>query len=287
MTIIAIEALSAGNALKLYLAPPGAGGYLRVLRRAGQSVVSVADPAAVIVADECLETVVLDRTSLVNGVSYFYQSYINDGAGNWTVGTALTGIPAATYAGDTIDPQSLVRERVELGLAVEVQRGTLLPTSGRVPVFLAPYVLADGSTFPSVSVHLEDDSAAERFLGGEFAPDLHDPAGGWIENEGWLAQVTLNVVGVSLNPDERIALRRAIKRIVQANMGVFASSGMQQIEFRQRDVEDFQGQNAPLFMTHGTLTCLAPSYVTADLPQITDVTAAAIVPPENAANAYT
>lgn len=265
-----VQPLPVGNAIRLLLTPPSGALYWRVLRRTADAFTGPDDAGAVQVVDECTENAVLDTLALVNGVAYFYRAYSWNGSA-WTASETVTGTPAATYAGDTIDPQSIVRDRLQLGLAVEIARGALKPQSGKIPVLTAPAALQEAVTFPAVSVHLEDDSTSQRSLGEMLFSDEHqDGAGGWIETEGWLSRVTLNVVGVSLNSDERIALRQAIQRVITANLPVFDDHGLVQIEFSQRDIEQFSENNAPLYITSGVFTCMAPSYVQNTVGEITD-----------------
>lgn len=278
------EPLPVGNAVRLYLAPPPGAKYLRVLRRPTDSFTLADDPGAVTVADHCEDAAVVDALALANGIPVFYRPFAWDGTA-WTPGATVTATPVATYTSSAVSPQLLLRDRIELGLAVEVARGTLKPASGSIPVLLAPYMLA-GGPMPVVSVHLEEDGPAERFIGDGFSGDQHDPDGGWIDSEGWLARVSLAVVGVSLNPDERVSLREALKRIVIANFPVLSASGLQLIECRWRDAESVQ-ENAQLFMAQGSFSCLAPEYVTDAVRETVDVTIAAVVPPETLFDAYT
>lgn len=284
MTIAHIEALAAGNAVHVYLRPPPAASEWRVLRRTADAFAGPDDPGAVRVVDASDEPLVYDGKGLVNGVEYFWKPYYRVGA-DWVAGAARAATPAATYRGDDIDAHALLRERIALGLAEEVRRGKLKPASGKIPVVVAPYALADGITFPCVSVHLDSEAPEVHAVGGLIFPDeeLRDGGGGggWDEHRGWLERVQVNVVGVSLNPDERIALRLALKRVLIANLPVFDAHGMVNVEFAQRDHEEQGGpSNAPLFMTVGAFACVAPAFVAARVGGIAavGVDAAALTP---------
>jgi hypothetical protein len=273
MTITSIWALPVGNALRVYITPPACAVYWRVLRRTADAFTGPDDAGAVVVVDGSTDNAVLDTFDLVNGTTYFYRDYAWV-AGAWVdPGVSDSGTPSADYQGDTIDPQSIVRERVELGLAVEVARGALKPASSTIPVLTAPFALADGVTFPVVSVHFETGAPAHRGLGEVY---LGDMAGVLDSNitatEGWLERTVLKVVGVSQNSDERIALRQALLRVIQANLPVFNASAMIEVEFSQADTEQFTEKNVPLYFTEGTFVCLSPAFVQDQVPAITDVT---------------
>lgn len=270
--ITLLQPLPIGNALRLFLTPPTGALYWRVLRRSADAFAGQDDAGAVKVADQSTDNVILDDTALVNDVPYFYRAYYWTGSA-WTASETATGTPAATYRGDDIDPLMLLRDRLTLGLAVEVKRGALKPQSGKIPVITAPFGMVDKITFPCVSVHLDSDSNADRALGEMLYADEHEGAGGWTETEGWLSRTQLAVVGVSLNPDERIALRLAIQRVVTGNLPVFDAHGLVQVEFSQHDTEEFVTNNTPLFITSGSFTCMAPNFIQDTVGEIRDVTA--------------
>lgn len=256
--------LPIGNAVRLYLTPPAGAQWWRVLRRTADAFTGAADAGAVTVIDGCTDNTVLDITALENGTLYFYHAYYWTGTAWIDGGASVTATPAATYQGDDIDPQTLIRDRLEAGLKVEVARGALRPVSGAVPVLTAPFAAPDQITFPVVSVHLEMDTRADRSVGEMHFPDeANSVTGDWDDTEGWLSKTTLAIVGVSLNPDERIALRQAIQRVLAANASVFNEAGLVLCSFSQRDAEQFSENNAPLFITEGTFDCMAPSFVTA------------------------
>lgn len=270
MGISLLEPVAAGNAVRVYLDPPPGARYWTVLRRTADVFTGQDDQGAVVVASQSTDNVVLDLKALVNGTTYYYRFYGWDGA-RWTAAPSLAVVPASRYLGDTADPVGTLADRLEAGLAVEVERGVLKPKSGQVPVFQAPSILADQVTFPCVTVHLDSLAPAERFLGEEVGAPEHATNGAWTEYEGWLARSQITVTGVARSVDERSALRRAIMRVVQANLGVFASLGINQVEFSLSDSEQLQENAAPLFLSGGTFSCIAHSFVSDDTPEITDV----------------
>lgn len=272
--ITLLQPLPAGNAVRIFLTPPPGAVCWRVLRRTADAFTGPDDVGAVLVAgqSESTDNVLLDDTALVNGIPYFYRAYAWDGL-SWASSASVSATPVATYHGDNIDPLTIVRDRLSAGLAVEVKRGVLKPAASKIPVLTAPFAAKDQVTFPMVSVHLEDDSPSQRAVGELLFPDVHEGDGGWTESEGWLARTTLNIVGVSMNSDERIALRRALKRIVLANLPVFEAHGLQNVEFSQRDAEDFESHNVPLYLVNCSFTCIHASFVSDTVGEITDVDA--------------
>lgn len=267
-----LKPLAAGNAVQILLAPPEGAAHWRVLRRTAGQIAGPDDAGAVLVADGSTDESILDMEGVANGAPHTYRAFYWIGAG-WSASEAETVTPAATYAGLGPDVQAVVRERIELALAVEVARGALVPPDGgRIRVTTAPYALPDKVSFPMVSVHIDDDMPAERFIGELLAGDLSQEGGAVTQSEGWLSRYVLSVVGVSRNTDERVALRKAIKRAVMANLPIFDAVGMMQVQFSQRDDDQFgRDDGAALHFTRGTLTCLAPSAVSADIGPIDDV----------------
>ena len=270
-----IQAPAVGNALRVFLAPPPGASSWRLLRRTADEFAGPDDPGAVVVVDQSRDDVVLDTTALVNGTSYVYRLYSSGPAG-WTMSDPATGTPAAIYQPGGPNPQQIVRDRIDLGMAVETAAGRLKPEGGRVYVITAPFVLADNAKFPTVTVHMDSAEPAERALGEMLSGDFEMP-GGIGETEGWLERWSMTVLAVSLNPDERITLREALRRVVLANLSVFDDAGMVQIAFAQRDVEDTQSYTTPLYMSYGTFTCLTPTFVSDVAPRIVDVDVQPIV----------
>ena len=265
-----LQPLSVGNAIRAFLAPPDGALWWRLLRRTSDAFTGVDDPGAVWVADDCTDNVVLDTIALTNGASYVYRLYSWDGAA-FAVSDPASATPATTYGSGGPTPQDVVRDRIDLGMKAEVAAGRLAPDGGKVSVITAPFVLADNAVFPTITVHMDSTEPAERFLGENLFGAIGMDDGEVQETEGWLARWSLTVLGVSLNSAERIALREAVRRVVQANLAVFDDFGMVQIGFSQRDVEDTSSYAAPLYMTYGTLTCVAPTFVSDAVAPVVEV----------------
>lgn len=261
-----VSAEPAGNALRVVLTPPAGAIWWRILRRTDASFAGASDPAAVVVADRLTSDFVVDYTGLANGTPYFYAFYSTvDGTTFVAGGAPVQGTPATTYQDASVDPQVLVRNRLILGLAAEVARGTLIPETGVVPVFTAAFALPDKMTFPCVTVHLDSTGPEEHFIGDDMANEAVMD-GDIIDATGWRATFSLNVVGTSLNMDERMALRMALRRIVQANLPIFDAAGLVNVNFTQQDSEQFSENSAPIYMTMGLFTCEAVAALTTQTP---------------------
>ncbi len=270
--ISTIRPLPAGSALRLYLTPITGAQWWRVLRRSAGAITGPTDAGAVVVADGSTEESILDFAGLVDGIAYTYQASYWTGAA-FVASAPVAAEPAATFASGSVDPQMLLRERLELALAVEVKRGTLKPHDGVIPVLTAPFASPEAVSFPAVSVYFQSGEPGERAIGELVFPDAYDAAAGiHTEHEGWLSRVTLQVSAASLNADERVALRRALARAIQANLPIFDEAGMTLVTFSQQDREQFSENAAPLYFTTGTFTCLAPAFVTGTAEDIADVT---------------
>lgn len=267
MPISLLQPLHIGNAVRVFIAPPAGTVRLKVLRKTVNAFIDHGDIAAFVIEDG-VERVVLDTDALVNGVIHYYALFVFDGT-TWVADGVAAVTPAASFAQLGTDVLAFVRDRLDLGLKVIVDRGVVHHQNGHIQVLTAP-PLFDEAMWPLVTVHLQQDASGERAIGEEFSGDTFD-GGEWTSYEGWLSRVNLMIVGWCLNPDERIALRKAIKDVLIANLAVFDTAGMLQIDVSQSDTEDFQSYNAPVYQATTTLTCLAPSYVAAFDNAIIDV----------------
>lgn len=279
--ITMVHPLPVGNAARILIDPPAGALYWRLLRRTADAFTGADDNGAVLVADQSTDNAILDIDGLQNGTPYFWHDYAWNGSAWIDGGDSVSGVPDATYGDAGPDVQEIVRSRLAAAMAVEVARSNFSPRSGLIEVVTAPFQLAESIRFPMISVHMEGMGPAERFIGDEISPPLPDFSVSPEEidwSEGWFAQVTLAIVSVSLNSDERIDLRNAIRRAIIANTGVFAALGIQQVSLNQNDEEDFSSEKAgPLFLTRHTFTCIAPTVVTASEPALAEVDLSAIV----------
>lgn len=257
-----VQPLSVGNALRLYLEPPAGAVRWKILRKGADSFSGPADESGAVIY-EGSERVVVDARYLLNDVRAFYRPYYTIDGVTWTAGPTASGTPVATYEEQTSDVLALLRERLESGLQVEVQRGNLVNDLGYIQVYAAAPSLERDLTFPLVTLHLDSEDPSVRGIGESLGTDDFDAIGdGWTESEGWLADVRISIIGWSLNADERIELRKAIRRIVLANMSVFASEGWQQVSLSLQDNDAISGEYpAPIYQAVGSFTCLAPVVV--------------------------
>jgi hypothetical protein len=262
--------LAVGNALRVFVTPPGSAVRWRVLRKGADTFTGFDDPAAA-VAYEGNEPTFVDVAALQNEVRQFYRAYYTVDGITWVDGGLTnSGTPAAIYEELTTDVLTKLRERIEAGLVVEVERNTIAaPELGYVQVFSAAPSLEQSTRFPLVTLHMENEEPTERAIGESIGGDDFDEA---FEGEGWLASVRVTVVGWSLNSDERNELRKALRRIVIGNLPVFDSFGGLQINFSQQDVDALSGEyGAPMYQAMCTFSCLAPVRVGGLVPTISDV----------------
>lgn len=260
-----------GNAAQLSIRTPPAGARKWRICRATTPPDTVDDGEVIYEGDD---QSVIDH-AIVNDTLYHYAAWFTRDGTTWTGPQRASVRANPEYGFIGSDAQELVRDRLRDGLAVEVAAGRLLPPPGAsvIEVFTAPPRF-DSVPFPCVSVHLDSDGPAERGIGDDMLNA--EEMGGWIEGDGWISRFDLTVMGWCLNPDERIALRKAIKKMIIGNFPVFAGAGLIQIDFHQRDEEDFQSYNAPIYMTRGMFTCLSSYAVTRHIDPISDVTVTAI-----------
>lgn len=256
MSITSINALAVGNALRVFLAPPATAIYWRVMRKATDDISGANDAAAKLIY-EGDEAAPLDYAVPDNGTAFYYRAFYWDGQA-WSASASAPGIAAATLMDATTDSMELVRDRIDFGLMAEIAAGRLAPQAGYIKVLTAPPVYED-TRWPVVTVHLQSESPASRGIGEEIESDSEDTSGVWSEIEGWLARGSLAIVAWTQNPDERIELRKALRRLIVANLQVFDAAGMVQVEIVQQDIDMAGGEfPAPVYQTMCTLSYQAP-----------------------------
>lgn len=270
--IAIVQPLIAGNALRLFIEPPAGAVAWRVLRKASDAFASESDPTA-LVAYEGSERVFVDAMALPNDVMAFYRPFYTPDGAVWVAGATAHGTPAATYQEQTTDVMSFMRDRLEAGLKVEVERGNLMADLGYIQVYTASPTLERDQQMPLVTVHLENEEPDTRALGEDIGGDLYDQiADNWQESEGWLASVRLTLIGWSLNGDERIELRKAIRRVILANLPVFSDKGWLQPELNMQDVDAVSGEYpAHIFQVMCSFSCSAPVRVSGVVEPVRDV----------------
>lgn len=255
-----VQPLYVGNAVRLFVAPPVTARVWKILRKTTNSFSGHSDGSA-FVAYSGEDHVLIDSAGLSNDTQYYWAIFYSaDGGTTWADGNVVSGTPSAIYQDHTTDVMSYMRDRLEAGLRVECERGNFTPEMGYIQVYTAPPSMDQGLRFPLVTLHLEDENSAERGLGENISGDEFDAIGmAWEESEGWLASVRLLIIGWSLNGDERILLRQAIRRLVVANLPVFDSYGWLTPNLSQQDVDAINGEySSPIYQVMNTFTCLAP-----------------------------
>lgn len=256
-----LQPLIAGNAIRVFIEPISGAKYWRVLKKASDTFSGHDDQSAVLVY-EGDEKVVVDASvaATPNGTMLFYRAYYWNGTA-WVDSVSRSATPAATYEEHTTDTMAIVRERLEAFLLVEVERGNFLTELGYIQVYTAPPSLDQNIRFPVVTITLENESPAERGIGENISGDEYDyPGMSWFDSEGWLADVQLQITGWSLNSDERIELRKALRRFVAANLQVFDAFGLSLVSMSQSDVDAVNGEygGTNIYQTIGNFSCQAP-----------------------------
>lgn len=266
------QALPAGNAIRILLTPPPQAKRTRLLRRADDVWTDQDDPGALVVLDAAVASSAVDMRSVINGQTYYYRAWHLVG-GQWQASRSVPVTAGMTSADGNVDALLFLRERLDLGLREHVVSGRLRHPRGHVPVLTAPPIFED-SPMPVVTLHLTDESARERGIGEMIYRDAAvAEAGRPQQHEGWFAAVRLAVIGWSLNPDERASLRQCLRATILANLPVFDSVGIQQIDWSMQDVEDFTSFSAPVYQVIGAMACVVPVSVTSVGRPITEVQA--------------
>jgi len=265
------EALPIGNAIRILLAPADTAVRWRLLRKTVNTFSGWNDSAAGVIYDGSDEVSVTDVTALTNGTPYYYCEFETVDGTTWTASPVVSVTPATTYGLGGPDPLSFLRDRLEAGLRAAVQAGVLKHPTGAIPTLTAPS-MREQDKFPVVSVHLAGDSPGLRGIGEDIGEDVSDGTD-WTESEGWLSDWRIQIIGWSLNPDERIALRKAIKNIVIGNLPIFDSVGMVMVSLNQSDIETPSDEfNSVLYQVVSEFSCMAPSVVSDQVPvSVTDV----------------
>lgn len=262
--------LSVGNALRVFVQPPANALYWRILRKQTNDFTGQADANAKLIFEGVLKSV-LDDDLLENGATYFYAVYYWDGIA-WSTAPTQAAVPAATYRDGSTDALEVVLKRLTAGLAVEVARGALVPESGALMVYSAPPAW-ENIRWPLGTVHLTNETPGQRAIGETFDADEMDDVSGVISgSEGWLSKVQLTIALWSQNPDERIELRKALRRVLIANLPVFDANGMIQVEFSMQDIDMVSGEYpANVYQVMCNFTCSAPARVISDGTPLLDV----------------
>jgi hypothetical protein len=274
--ITLLQPLAVGNAIRVFYSPPLTALTWKILRKLADTFTGYNDVDASVVAEHGVGNVQLDTSALTNGVLYYYKPYWWDGAA-WHADATVSATPVTNFSDLSVDPLVFMRERLDYGFQALIAAGKIQTSATRIPVLTAPPMF-DDTTFPVVTVHCNQDSAATRGIGEMLSGDVFDVVSQqWESNEGWYSRIQLSIVCWCLNPDERVALRRALKSLIIANLQVFYDVGFFDVEFQQSDNEDFQSYNVPMYQVMNTFTCQAASAVGVQGGNIQSITVAAIL----------
>ena len=245
---------ASGNAIRLYLNPPADAVLWYVKRNTTPDFIKA--PIIYTGTDEMF----VDTLALTNDVKVFYRVDYRRADGSVYEGNVQHCTPSASYEDYSTDVISLLRERLEAGLMEEVKRTTLYNEMGYIQVLSAPPSLQNNLAFPLVTLTLENEAPMERSIGELIDDEYFDEeTNEWVEQSGWLADVSVSITGWSLNPDERIELRKAIRRIIVANLTLFASRGILLPHLSLTDADAVSGEfDAPLYLVNGDFKCQAP-----------------------------
>jgi len=171
MPITFIQPIPVGNALRIFITPPFGAKKWRLLRNANGIFSGYNDLGASVI-HEGKDLVVLDSSALTNGQVYHYGLFWFNGT-TWAAEGTNYATPNPTMAQLGPDVLSLIRDRLDEGLAVFVGRGELHHKQGHIQVLTAPPLFED-TIWPVVTVHLQSDSSAERALGEDFGSSISD-----------------------------------------------------------------------------------------------------------------
>ena len=234
--------LLAGNGVKIYLNPPCDAILWNICRNLDGNFTDRNTGRIYSGSNSVLFDVPLN-----NGTLYYYKAYYFDGLA-WSCGTPAKSVtPGLEFIDVSLDPQSIVRSRLDAGLNAMIAAGTLKHPRNTIAVLISsPQV--DKVSMPVVTVHLNSDVPDIQFIGG-------DLSGGFsCMNTGYLSAVTLEVVAWSnAGGDERKALRKAIKALTIANMEYYGSLGMLEIATGFTDDEDYQSFDTPIYVSRMTM----------------------------------
>ncbi|NCE85298.1 hypothetical protein [Pseudomonas sp. Q1] len=263
-----IRPLPSGNALRVFLEPPVGSLNWRVLRKVSDTFTGP-DDASALRAYEGSESNFVDVASLANEVMVFYRPYYWNGSA-WLSAATVNATPRATYVDQSHDAVGFLRDRLEAGLLVEVQRGNFSPELGYIAVYTTPPTLSAELKFPFVTLQLEGanpvNRAGEESGMGVLYGDEDE------ESEGWLEKDSIRVLAWSLNSDERPALRNALRRLLLTNLPVFDARGFQQVSFGFSDIDVANGVSGrPMYQTLCNFTCLSTARVSSTVGLIGDI----------------
>lgn len=261
-----IQSLAAGNALRILVSPPPGADRWRLLRKDADTFTGVDDITALTIHDGT-DKAIIDVEGLLNGEQVFYRLYAFVGTAWVASGASYPSTPVATMQDFGVDVISFLRDRLEVGFKVYVDRGEIRHDRNFVPVLKAS-PQAEEAPLPLVTIHLQNASMEVRAVGEVAGADYFDEDLGWLSAEGGFDRVTATIVCWSLNSDLRIIMRKALRAILQANLPIFDAVGILTPSWSMQDMEDYTTYQAPIFQSICTFDCLAPASIQFSTPAI-------------------
>ncbi len=276
-----IGSLPAGDSVSLYTTPNlGNITKLRVLRRTDGAFSGPDDPDALVVDDFVLdgrEQYVFTDFTALNGNLYYYRVYHWDAdTVDWDIAYDERSItPQAQYRESGQDPYLFIANRLELGLAIEIDRDNLkfykLDGSAELTpqVYLAP-PLIENVKYPVVALVLTNLSTNQNMIGDGLGVDEPFGTDEWDEDSGSLITIRVSIQTWSHNANERHQFLTAIERILLANYSTFSMFGMTELNFTSSHVDDMSF-TPPAYQTITEFSAMISAKVLVRLPTIADV----------------
>lgn len=166
--------------------------------------------------------------AVVDGQTYYYATYSFDGH-KWAPENGRSIVSQATFRPVYNDPVSCVYNRLVAGFKVERDQSRI-HCADPIDVLIAP-ATNETSVFPIVTLRCVSDSVDRFAIGASIIVD---------ETEAleWWGKMELRIEAISTNSVQRQELRRALRNIIQGNLGIFENYGYVALEFSQTDAED-------------------------------------------------
>jgi hypothetical protein len=260
--IYAIAPLPIGNAVHLFVRAPAGAVRWATLRATSPDDLTGYGAPGVTIVDEGRFTASVDL-DVFNGTTYYYAFAWNDGT-TWYIDPPASVIPACITQETVPDPLLHIRDRIEMGLESLIARGLVnVPPGTSIRVMTAPPQYGE-TAWPVVTVHCREDASADRAIGEAIVSQDDDSP----DSEGWLASYRAEIIAWSLNPDERISLRQALKHVVIGNLPVFDALGFLRVDLQMSDTEDFDRYSAPVYQAVATLSFQIQTPIAWAVPRI-------------------
>ncbi|MCE2580784.1 hypothetical protein LDL36_20495 [Komagataeibacter sp. FNDCR1] len=269
MSIVA-SPLACGSAVRLIVSPPAGARYWRLLRGT-VAPTGPDDQAATVLASCSTVTDRLDWQGLTDGTPYSYAVYYWDGA-EWSAPDTAQATPAQAMDFDEVEPVSVLLERFRKGVAAELTAARIQVPSGEIKVVSSPLMSDGRATWPMVVIHLNSSTPFAQFVGDEVRPPTDNGDGTVSVWKGEIYDYNVTVSGWSPNEVERLSLRKMLWRIFEANRLLLADLGFMNATLSQRDSEDLEQKNCPLFISEGVIAFQMMHWTAEIVPKLQSIT---------------